>query len=288
MADAGIGDILIANQIVGAAKMARLVALRRRSDVIVAVDSPVQVAALDTAARQAGVVLRVLVEVDIGNRRAGVSPGSECVALARAVAESPALRFAGVTGWEGHTAAIADPREKGEAITTAVGQLVHSADMCREAGLPPTVVSCGGTGTYRITVAQRGVTEIQAGGGVFGDVHYEQNFGVPHALALRVLTTVTSRPNATRIVCDAGKKAMSGDAALPRPVGLVGVASVRLSAEHAVVELTHASESPGIGDLLEFEVGYSDTTVHLHEFLHAMRGRRIVATWAVRGRGKLQ
>src|SRR5436305_11052697 len=56
MAAAGLKDILIANQIVGAQKIARLVDLRRRGDVIVAVDSEDNVAALADAARAAGVV----------------------------------------------------------------------------------------------------------------------------------------------------------------------------------------------------------------------------------------
>jgi len=215
MADAGFTDILIANQVVGATKIARLLQLRRRCDVIVAVDNLENVLALADAARTFGDELRVLIEVDIGNRRAGVSPGAACLALARQVTDIRGLRFVGVTGWEGHAAAIRDTATKAGVIATAVGQLVDSALLCRKEGLTADIVSCGGTGTYVFSGARPGVTEIQAGGGVFGDVHYQQNFGVPHALALRMLTTVTSRPTPTRIVCDAGKKAMSGDSAMP-------------------------------------------------------------------------
>src|SRR5688572_19530118 len=49
MADAGISDIVIANQIVGATKARRLAELRPRADVVVAVDSPSNVAELDAA-----------------------------------------------------------------------------------------------------------------------------------------------------------------------------------------------------------------------------------------------
>src|SRR6187399_1647312 len=99
-AESGITDILIANQVVGAAKLARLTALRRIADVIVAADHTDHVRALGAAARDAGVTLRVVVEVDLGLGRAGLLPGPGVVALARAVDDEPGLVFAGLMGWE--------------------------------------------------------------------------------------------------------------------------------------------------------------------------------------------
>jgi D-serine deaminase-like pyridoxal phosphate-dependent protein len=288
MAAAGIGDILIANQIVGAQKIARLVDVRRRADVIVAVDNPDNVAALAAAARGAGVTVRLVIEVDIGMQRAGVESGAACVALARTIAGQAGVEFAGVMGWEGHAAAMLDPAQKSHAVTAAVRNLTQCAEQCRVEGLTAAIVSCGGTGTYWLSAAQAGVTEIQAGGGVFGDVHYRKDYGVEHPYALTLMTTVTSRPNPCRIVCDAGKKAMSGDTALPLPIGLGPARKVRLSAEHATIELEAPADAPCVGEHLEFVVGYSDTTVHLHETLHGVRGGRIEAVWPILGRGKLQ
>jgi D-serine deaminase-like pyridoxal phosphate-dependent protein len=173
LAATGIRDILIANQLVGAEKMARLAALRHRADPIVAVDSEAHVTALAEAGHRAGAPIRVVVEVNIAMNRAGVEPGVPTVALARHVHACPELRFAGLMGWEGgRLASIADPAEKRRAIEAAVGGLTASADACRRAGLAAEIVSCGGTGTYWITAALPGVTEVQAGGGIFGDVHY--------------------------------------------------------------------------------------------------------------------
>ena len=288
MAAAGIGDILIANQIVGAQKIARLIEVRRRADVIVAVDNPDNVAALAAAARHAGVILRLVIEVDIGMQRAGVAPGEPCVALARTIASQAGVRFAGVMGWEAHAAAMLDPGEKARAVAAAVGSLAQCAQMCRAEGFAVAIVSCGGTGTYWVSAAQPGVTEIQAGGGVFGDVHYRKDYGVDHPYALTLMTTVTSRPTPCRIICDAGKKAMSGDTAPPEPIGIGPVRSLRLSAEHVTIELEAPAEAPRVGEHLEFVVGYSDTTVHLHETLYGVRGGRIEAVWPILGRGKLQ
>jgi D-serine deaminase-like pyridoxal phosphate-dependent protein len=288
MAAAGIGDIMVANQIVGAQKIARLVDVRRCADVIVAVDNPHNVAALAAAARDAGVTLRLVIEVDIGMQRAGVASAEACVALARTIAGHTGVRFSGVMGWEGHAAAILDRDHKAQAVMAAVRKLTQCAELCRAEGLAAAIVSCGGTGTYWLSAAQPGITEIQAGGGVFGDVHYRNDYGVDHPYALTLMTTVTSRPTPYRIICDAGKKAMSGDTALPVPIGIGPTRQVRLSAEHATIELEAAAEVPRVGEHLEFVVGYSDTTVHLHETLHGVRGGRIEAVWPILGRGKLQ
>src|SRR5262249_26997508 len=133
-----------------------------------------------------------------------------------------------------------------------------------------------------------GVTEIQAGGGVWGDVHYRNDYGVEHPYALTLMTTVTSRPTRSRIICDAGKKAMSSDAALPLPLGVGDTRLVRLSAEHATIELASPSDAPRVGDHLEFVVGYSDTTVHLHDMLYGVRDGKIEAAWPILGRGRMQ
>jgi len=288
MASAGIDKILIANQIVGEQKIARLVNLRRHADVMIAVDSADNVRALGEAAGAAGVKLGVLIEVDIGIQRAGVPPLDGADSLAALITGHTNLELRGVVGWEGHTTEIREPAEKVKAIASAVSLLVATAERLRAAGYPTTIVSCGGTGTYETTTGLKGVTEVQAGGGIFSDVRYRTKMRVNHPYALTVMTTVTSRPSATRIVCDAGKKTMSGDAALPLPLGLDDVASVQLSAEHAALSLKAPNDRLKVGDRLEFAVGYSDTTVHLHDEIYGVRGGRVEIVWPVLGRGQLR
>src|SRR5262249_57793758 len=137
-----------------------LVTLLRSAAVRAAVDDRGNVAALDAAARAKGVRLRVVIEVDIGGNRAGVWPGAAVAELAQRITEHPGLRFTGVMGWESHATAIQDQAEKERAVAAAVSLLTQSAEACRSAGLPVDIVSCGGTGTYRFTTAQPGVTEV--------------------------------------------------------------------------------------------------------------------------------
>ena len=116
MAGAGIKDILIANQIVGAEKIARLVNLRCHADVMVAVDSIENARAIDEAARAKGVQLRVLVEVNTGMGRAGTELGDPTVAFYKQIVDLPGLKPSGVMGWEAHATTVLDPAKKREVV----------------------------------------------------------------------------------------------------------------------------------------------------------------------------
>ncbi len=288
MAAAGIRDILIANQVVGQQKVARLVNLCKHADVIVAVDSPENVAELSAAAAAKGVEQRVVIEVDVGMRRCGVASGEAVVELAKTIRRSPGLQFAGVMGWEAPCTRLTDPAEKRACVEEALGGLTRSADLCRQADIPVEIVSCGGTGTYWVSATIPGVTELQAGGGIFHDVHYADHFGVDHEFAMTIMTTAISRPTPTRIVVDAGRKTMSAEAANPRPLGVGEVESLSFSAEHGRIELAQPNTSLKVGDKVEWIVGYTDTTVLLHDELYATRDDTVEVVWPILGRGKLR
>ena len=215
LAAAGIKDILIANQIVGAGKIARLVNLAGYTEVMVAVDDAANVAELDAAAQAKGVRLRVVIEVDIGMARCGVQPGEPALALAREIIACPGLRFEGVMGYEGHTIFHPDPAERRALTEPSVKLLVDTADLLRRHGIPVAIVSSGGTGTHFITGRYPGVTEIQVGSYITMDSQYREGVGIDFAYGLTVLATVVSAPTPDRAECDAGLKTMTRDFGLP-------------------------------------------------------------------------
>ncbi len=287
MAAAGVRDILIANQVVGAQKYARLAALQRHADVKIAVDSTATLAGLTAASKAAGVEIGVVIELNVGMNRAGVSPGAAAVELARAVHQQKGLRLVGLMAWEGHTLAVEGLDERAVAIRHAIGQLIASAEACRRAGLPVEIVSCGGSGTMNVTAHLAGVTEIQAGGAIFGDVTY-QSWNTPTDPALFVQAVVTSRSAPDRIITDAGFKALPGVERPPQAVGLANVVQIVGSAEHGVITLSAANERVQVGELLDFVVGYGDATVFLHDALYGVRNGIVETVWPISGRGKLR
>jgi len=287
MASAGIKDILIANQIVGPTKVARLVALRRHADIMVAVDSTENAQEISRAAAASGVLIRVLVEVNSGMNRCGAEPGQPTVDLAMRVASLPGIRLAGLMAWEGHVVGLQDAEEKRRQCTEAVEKLTSSADLCRKAGLTIGIVSCGGSGSYQITSHLPGVTESQTGGAVFTDMTY-RGWGVPLEPSLFVLATVISRPSATRAVCDAGRKTLDYTMHSPEVIGIPGVLLNHPSAEHGTMELAGERVPLKVGDKIDLMVTYGDWTVYKHDYLYGVRHGIVETEWAILARGALQ
>ena len=228
-------------------------------------------------AAAAGVVLPVLIEVDVGLARAGVAPGSAAVEMLRSLQSVHGLRFDGLMAWEGHTTRIADPRAKEAAIREAVGRLTDTAAQCRAAGLAVAIVSCGGTGTYTVTSRIEGVTELEAGGGVFGDLRYRNEFHMPLETGADLAHGGDQPPDfaAHRL-----RRRLEGHRLLPDPVRAGRVPAferLSYSAEHLTIELVAEDDTIAPGSELSLAVGYADATVFLHRRICTpRRGGRIL------------
>ena len=288
-AAAGIGDLLIANMLVGPQKVQRLVKLRRIADPIVCFDCLAQAEPISQAMAAAGLKVRALLEIDIGMQRVGVLPGEPALALARQIKSLPGIELAGVMGYEGHLLLIEDPVEKETKIRAALTQLTQTRDLLVEHGIACPIVSCGGTGSFEICVSQPGITEIQSGGAILMDAFYRTRCHVERfRYALKVIATVVSRPAPDRAFIDAGRKTMNMELAMPFVIGREDIHVVSLSAEHGILRLDRSAQGLKIGQRLEIVPGYSDFTCVLHDQFYALRGEVVEGVWPLAARGKLQ
>jgi len=289
MAAGGVRDILIANMIVGPRKLERVAALRRWADPIVACDHFAQVAPLAEVCRSHNVEVRVLIEVNVGLDRVGISPGKDTLELAQAISRLKGVRLAGIMGYEGHLLRIENPAEKEQKIRDNMALLVGCKEQIVKAGIACDIVSAGGTGSYQYTVKCPGITEVQAGGGIFMDPYYRIACQVKDLdFALTVLATVVSRPTLERAILDAGRKTMNPDIAMPIVARYPDAEVKRLSAEHCELHLGKDSQNLKIGDKIELIVGYGDFTTVLHDEFYGFRSDRLEVVWPILGRGKLQ
>ena len=278
-------SVLIANQIVGAAKLARLVELARvLPELIIAVDSAAQVDALDAALRNARAPapkLGALIEVDTGMHRCGTNAPGETVDLARRLTEGR-VAYRGVMGYEGHAVLVPDSAKRKELAEAAAQALGAHVETLRAAGLAPEIVSSGGTGTYDLTGSVPGVTEIQAGSYVFMDGRY-RDVRADFEPALTLHATVIHR-RGRLVVTDAGVKSLSSDFGMPVAFD-VGARVVGLSEEHGHVLCDEGVElAPG--ERLRILPSHGDTTINLHERFYAARGDSVEEVWAIVGRGR--
>lgn len=285
VADAGIADILIANQIVGKCKIERLIALARRSRAMVAVDSADNVSELSKAASAAGVTIRVLVEVDLGMNRCGVEPGQPALDLARVVVSSPGLVFEGLQGYEGHLVLLRDEEERYGKTRDALKVLVDTRRLIEGAGLPVNIVSGGGTGTYTVTGDYAGIDEVQAGSYAAMDYYY-QEIRPEFRQAMSILTGICSTPKPGVAVVDVGLKGVGAEFGPPilknTPEGELLKFS---SEEHTIWQLPASFR---LGDKIEMIPSHGCTTSNLYREFIVHREGIVVDVWPIEGAGRLR
>jgi D-serine deaminase-like pyridoxal phosphate-dependent protein len=289
MVEGGVPDVLIANEAVGTTKLRRLAALAQRARVAVCADDAGNVAALDEAARSAGIKLDVLVEVNVGANRCGVEPGEPAVKLAQAIARSRNLRFAGLQAYQGAAQHVRKVEERRVAIEAACARVRQTTELLARAGIACEKVTGAGTGTYLFEAVSGVYHELQAGSYIFMDADYARNdwteSGIPRfEHSLFVWSTVMSKPVADRAVVDAGLKASSVDSGMPRVVDVEGAEYIKASDEHGVLKLDGKARL-SVGDKLRLIPGHCDPTVNLYDNYVCVRGGKVEAIWPITARG---
>jgi 3-hydroxy-D-aspartate aldolase len=276
-------DILIANQVIGLDKCARVAILAKSGvDIKIAVESERGLEQMSKAAQDTETTVGVLVEVNIGFR-AGTAPGEPAVALARRVTDTPGVELRGLMGYEGPAAGI-EERERREAMAKqALDRLLSTLPLFKEAGLPTEIVSAGSTGTYDMSGRMDGVTEIQAGSYVLMDTAYGKE-GLPFEQAFWVLGTVLSRPSATSATADCGHKSCSQDHGMPDVRGIPGATVTFLADEHATIAVPADSELK-VGDRIQLVPSHIDPTINLHDVFYALEGDTVIGRWPIEARG---
>jgi D-serine deaminase-like pyridoxal phosphate-dependent protein len=281
MVDAGIDDVLIANEVVDPSKIARLVALRHRARIAVAVDDPEPVATLSREAARMGATIDVLIDVDILLHRCGIASPADAVTLADAIDRAPGLRLRGIMGYEGRLRLNDDDRAG--RIARAYAMLAEVRAALVAAGFPVEVVSAAGTSTLREALADPSISEVQAG--VYALMEPQLlNLGLPFRCAAAIRGTVISR-HPGRIVLDLGRRVVGMEYGPPIPVGFVAT-RIAISDEHATIEM--ADPLPALGSQLDLAPGQIRTTFNLHDHVWVSRGQRLIDRWPITARGSSQ
>ncbi len=284
LVDHGIQDVLIANQVVGEAKMARLAQLATRARIGVAIDHWEQAAAISAAATAAGALVHLLIEVDIGMGRCGVAPGAPAVELAQRVAKLPGVRCAGLQAYEGHVVNVLDRAERTDRARAAMQQAIDTRHLLTAAGFPVDCVSGCSSATYDSTGTLDGVDEVQAGTYATMDRQYHRL--VPEfEIALSVLVRVISRPGPDRAVLDVGVKGAGSEFGVPaiRDFPEVEIPFF-LAEEHVVVRNVPAWR---IGQVLQLIPSHACTTCNLYREMVVHEQGHVVEIWPIEASGRL-
>jgi D-serine deaminase-like pyridoxal phosphate-dependent protein len=283
MAEAGIDDILISYNLLGDEKMARLGALQGKANMTVAADNAVVIAQLPKAAAVSGRPLSVVIECDTGRKRAGVETPAEAIALAREIASSKGLVFAGFmlypteTGW-----------------TEAQKFFDEAQSGVRSFGLDAKMVSTGGTPNMKNLGKLKGATEHRPGTYIYND-RMQVAAGVASwdDCALNIYSTVVSRAGPDRGILDAGSKTLTSDPGggldgfgliLEHPEARIA----RFAEEHGFLDLTRTNTRPLVGDVVRIVPNHVCVVVNMMDEVLMVRGEEIIGVLPVAARGKLR
>jgi 3-hydroxy-D-aspartate aldolase len=289
----GIRDVLVSNQVRDPAKIDRLARLPKLgARAICCVDDIANVADLSAAAARHGTTIECLVEIDCGAGRCGVKTTPEVIAIAKAIAAAPGLKFSGIQAYQGamqHMDRYEDRRAK---IDLAVAQVKDAVDGLKAEGLDCDIVGGGGTGSYYFEGSSGVYNELQCGSYAFMDADYGRILDKDGNRidqgewenALFLLTSVMSHAKADKAICDAGLKVQSVDSGLPVIFGRTDVKYVKCSDEHGVIE--DLGGVLKVNDRLRLVPGHCDPTCNVHDWYVGVRGGKVEVVWPVSARGK--
>jgi 3-hydroxy-D-aspartate aldolase len=287
----GVRDVLVSNQVVGMQKLRRLASLATDATIALCFDAPEQVAAASLAAREAGVEMGGLVEIDVGMQRCGVASPDAANELAQRIADAPGLTFRGLQAYHGTAQHLPGVAERKQAIERAADVVRATVDRLTRAGMPCEFISGAGTGTFRMEGMSGLWNELQVGSYVFMDTDYARIGGdntgryTEFEHSLFVLATVMSTPTPDRAIVDAGLKSYSGEKGPPWVHGRTGLEVVGMSDEHGKIKVGPDAQRLHLGDKVMLIPGHCDPTVNLHDWYVAVRRGRVESLWPITARG---
>lgn len=292
--DAGIDAICMTTSNPSPSKIRRAMKLRQRSSrFIQAVDEAQNARDLSDAARAAGVVADVVIDVAVGTR-SGI-PAADALALAQLVDSLPGLTLRGALAYDGGAQHVNGFTARRTRALDSMQEAAHVVAAMKAAGLNTEIFSGGGTGTYSVQHLTPGFTDVQVGSYIFMDMQYlaiGSEDGSPayndFASSLTVLATVLNNRFAGRLTTDAGAKALTLNTPRAGVIGEPGMDYNAGSDEFGVITFTEASKSYRIGDRLELIVPHCDPVVNLYDQLYAIRKDRVEAVWPITARGRSQ
>jgi D-serine deaminase-like pyridoxal phosphate-dependent protein len=291
LAECGVKDIFLAYNLVGPNIGRAVKFLKKYPDVTFAVtaDDAGMIAALSGAMQAAGTTIHVLLDLDSGLHRTGVSAGPHAAELYQQIIDAPGLKPAGFHLYDGHNHQT-NLDERREAVRITWEPAARLRDDFVRRGWPVPRIVCGGTGSFPVYAAMTDpVIELAPGTCVFHDSGYGTAFpDMDFEPAVVMLTRVISRPAPDRLTCDLGNKAVASDPPKGQRVvfpDLPDAEQVLHNEEHLVLQ-TPLAERYKPGDVLLGIPKHICPTSALYKQAVVIEAGRVVDMWDVAARDR--
>lgn len=297
MAEHGINDIFIANEIVGISKLERIKALAEKITIRLGVDNQKQVDQLEQVFKTANMPIEVLIELEVGEDRSGVITDAQLIHLAKYIQKQEKVVLKGIFSHEGHTYKAKDKDECRRLAVESQQRTIRAANLIREEGIGVDIVSIGSTPSLMQAEIIAGITEIRPGTYIFMDAGQGNAMKDYSHCAATVLVTVISKPTEERVVFDAGAKTLTtqnrpGGICATEGQGLVknskNVRVAGLFDEHGLIYDKTFREYIEIGDKIEIIPNHICPTCNLYEKAYLVSKGQCIREIPILCRGKSQ
>ncbi len=297
MAEHGIKDIFIANEIVGVMKYERLRELNNKTLLSIGVDNKFQVDQIDEVFKNESKPLRVLIEYEVGENRSGIITDEQLIKLVDYIKTKNTVSLVGIFSHEGQSYKSNSPLDAKKEANASYERTLRAAEIIRSRGIDIEIVSVGATPSVMAGAYVEGITEFRIGTYIFFDLGQANAIDDFSKCSATVLTTIISKPNEERVVLDAGAK---GLVAQNRDIGICstgGFGYVKgsdnvvldgLFDEHGLINNKDFSNIINIGDKIEVIPSHICPTVNLYDKVYLISEDKIMDTIKIEARGKSQ
>ncbi|ARK25369.1 alanine racemase [Sporosarcina sp. P37] len=298
MAESGLTDIFIANQVVGRQKIERIRELSDTIEISFGIDDPSQLPDIEEVFEGSGKKAKVLIEIEVGEERSGIIEESDFVILLNELKKSKNIDLKGIFSHDGHSYMAEDLEECKDIFYTSVARTLRFAELANENGFHLEVVSIGSTPSliqgYDIP---SGVTEIRPGTYVFMDASQANVINSYNQCAATILTTVISKPTRERVITDVGAKGITAQTRSKGITKTTGLGRIKdydevyiydVYDEHAIIYNEKFNKEVKIGDKIEIIPNHICPVCNLHEKAYLISEGKVFGEYEVKGRGKLQ
>ena len=295
MLENGIRNVLMTGVNVTAPKIKKAMELRKKyPGFIQAVDNPQNAQDLQDAAKAAGIIADVVVDVDV-IQRSGVRNGAPALSLAQMVDKMPNLKFRGILAYDGGVQHVKGFENRRTQAMKNFEPVIKSYEMMKAAGLNMEICNGGGSGRYNMMQQVKGFTDVQVGSYVFMDHQYMEIGGKTNeavyddfAPSLTVLTTIIHMNYPKRIVTDSGAKALTLNQPPAIVIGEPDFNYMAGSDEYGTITYENSNKSYKVGDKLEVIIPHCDPVVNLYDFMYGIRKDKVESILPISARGKGQ
>lgn len=293
MADKGIEDIFIAYPIYGDEKRERIIRLLKKAKIRISLDSKEVTDFLSDVAIQAREEIEILVEVNTGLDRCGLSATDKITALSEYVKNKKGLIFKGLMAYSGTVYKFKRREDQKNNAVFQYGILVKNKKALNRKGLDCDVISTGSTPSVEYEKDLGEITELRPGGYVFND---RNHIAIGHAdkksCAAMILTTVVSKPEQNRAIIDAGSKTFGADAVLGGESGFGLICDkdlviTKLNEEHGIIS-SDKKIKLDIGEKIRVIPNHICAAVNNFKKFYLVKEGKIIKEISISAQGKIQ